>query len=65
MVKRCIDPAELGGVAEVAAWLGWDRRRVATYLHRGKLPRPLTVLACGSIWSRRQFVDAGWLPPDS
>lgn len=35
--------------------LGWDRRRVSTYYHRGRLPPPLAVLASGPVWSRRSI----------
>jgi SAM-dependent methyltransferase len=38
------------GVAEAAAVLGWDKRRVATYIRRGSFPRPLASLASGRVW---------------
>lgn len=40
------------GVAEAAAIVGWDKRRVVTYLDRGSFPEPLTSLASGRIWLR-------------
>jgi hypothetical protein len=43
---------DLVGVSEAAAILGWDRRRVATYLDRGAFPAPLASLAAGRIWHR-------------
>ncbi len=42
----------LAGVAEAAEILGWDKRRVITYLNRGSFPEPLTSLASGRIWLR-------------
>jgi hypothetical protein len=61
-----IDPApgeeetgvlELAGVAEAAAILGWDKRRVATYVRRGSFPEPVASLAGGRVW-RRADVEA-------
>jgi hypothetical protein len=40
------------GVAEAAEIMGWDKRRVVTYLDRGQFPEPLTSLASGRIWLR-------------
>ena len=40
------------GVAEAAEIMGWDKRRVITYLDRGSFPEPLTSLASGRIWLR-------------
>jgi SAM-dependent methyltransferase len=40
----------LVGVAEAAAILGWDKRRVATYIRRGSFPPPLASLASGRVW---------------
>jgi hypothetical protein len=42
----------LAGVAEAAEIMGWDKRRVVTYLDRGSFPEPLTTLASGRIWLR-------------
>ena len=42
----------LVGVAEAADLLGWDRRRVATYVDRGTFPEPVARLACGQVWRR-------------
>jgi hypothetical protein len=47
----------LAGVAEAAAILGWDRRRVITYVDRGSFPEPLARLASGRVW-RREDVEA-------
>jgi hypothetical protein len=38
------------GVAEAASILGWDKRRVITYLDRKRFPEPLRTLASGRIW---------------
>lgn len=48
---------ELVGVSEAAAILGWDRRRVATYVGRGAFPEPVATLASGRVW-RREDVEA-------
>jgi hypothetical protein len=42
---------KLLGVAEAAALLGWDRRRVITYVDRGSFPEPLDALAGGRVWA--------------
>jgi hypothetical protein len=47
----------LAGVSEAAAILGWDRRRVITYVDRGAFPEPLARLASGRVW-RRDDVEA-------
>ncbi len=44
--------ADLVGVAEAAAILGWDKRRVSTYIARGTFPAPVQILASGRIWLR-------------
>jgi hypothetical protein len=46
----------LVGVTEAAEILGWDRRRVATYVRRGAFPPPLAELAGGRIWAREDVV---------
>ena len=51
-----ITPA-LAGVAECAEIMGWDKRRVITYLNRGSFPEPLTALASGRIWRREDVED--------
>jgi len=48
---------ELVGVSEAAALLGWDRRRVSTYVGRGAFPTPVATLASGRVW-RREDVEA-------
>lgn len=48
---------ELVGVTEAAALLGWDRRRVATYVERGAFPEPIAHLRSGRVW-RRADVEA-------
>ncbi len=39
------------GVAETANVLGWDKRRVITYVDRGGFPEPLVSLAGGRVWA--------------
>lgn len=51
-----VTPA-LVGVSEAAAILGWDRRRVVTYVDRGSFPEPVAALASGRVW-RRDDVEA-------
>jgi hypothetical protein len=46
----------LVGVTEAAQILGWDRRRVATYVRRGAFPPPLAELAGGRVWAREDVV---------
>jgi hypothetical protein len=50
------------GVAEAAEIMGWDKRRVITYIDRGSFPEPLTSLASGRIWLREdvQAYAAEW-----
>ena len=40
------------GVAEAAEIMGWDKRRVITYIDRDSFPEPITSLASGRIWLR-------------
>lgn len=42
----------LAGVAEAADVLGWDKRRVVTYIDRGSFPEPVQSLASGRVWLR-------------
>jgi len=42
----------LVGVAEAAEIMGWDKRRVITYIDRGHFPEPISWLASGRIWLR-------------
>jgi hypothetical protein len=44
------------GVAEAAEIVGWDKRRVITYIDRGSFPEPITALASGRIWLREDIV---------
>jgi hypothetical protein len=48
---------DLVGVSEAATILGWDRRRVSTYVSRGAFPEPVAALAAGRVW-RREDVEA-------
>jgi hypothetical protein len=48
---------DLVGVAEASEILGWDRRRVSTYVRRGAFPEPVASLASGRVW-RREDVEA-------
>lgn len=47
----------LVGVQEAAQLLGWDKRKVATYMSRGSFPTPIQRLAGGSIWTKQQILD--------
>jgi hypothetical protein len=42
----------LAGVAEAAQIMGWDKRRVITYIDRGRFPEPIQSLASGRLWLR-------------
>ena len=52
----------LAGVAEAADVLGWDKRRVVTYIDRGSFPEPVQSLASGRVWRRADVEDyaADW-----
>ena len=43
---------DLVGVAEAAEIMGWDKRRVITYIDRGHFPEPIASLASGRVWLR-------------
>jgi hypothetical protein len=49
----------LVGVAEAADILGWDKRRVATYVKRGSFPEPVESLAGGRVWKVDDVADFG------
>jgi hypothetical protein len=52
----------LAGVAEAAEIMGWDKRRVITYIDRGHFPEPVASLAGGRVWLREdvEAYAAGW-----
>jgi hypothetical protein len=43
---------DLVGVSEAAEIMGWDKRRVVTYIDRGHFPEPIAALAGGRVWLR-------------
>lgn len=45
------------GLAETADLLGWDKRKVSTYIKRNNFPKPLKQLASGPIWTYKQISD--------
>jgi hypothetical protein len=45
---------ELVGVSEADDIMGWDKRRVVTYIDRGHFPEPIASLAGGRIWLREE-----------
>jgi len=45
----------LVGVAEAAAILEWDKRRIFTYISRGSFPEPVALLASGRVWRREDI----------
>jgi len=47
----------LVGLAESAEILGWDKRKISTYIKRGNFPDPLKKLASGPIWTYKQIED--------
>lgn len=49
----------LVGVAEAADILGWDKRRVATYIKRGSFPEPVESLAGGRVWKVDDVIEFG------
>jgi predicted DNA-binding transcriptional regulator AlpA len=46
---------ELVGVSEASDIMGWDKRRVITYIDRGHFPEPIAALAGGRIWLREEI----------
>ena len=52
----------LAGVAEAAEIMGWDKRRVITYIDRGHFPEPVASLAGGRVWLREdvEAYAAAW-----
>jgi SAM-dependent methyltransferase len=60
-VRKGPPPPRLVGVAEAARILGWDKRRVSTYVRRGSFPDPVASLAGGRVWAEedvRAFANA-------
>jgi hypothetical protein len=45
---------KLYGLTEIAQALGMDRRVLAVWRQRGKLPKPDAELAAGPVWSARR-----------
>lgn len=56
-IKGSYNNVPLVGVQEAAQILGWDKRKVATYMKRGSFPEPIQRLAGGSIWTKQQILD--------
>ena len=52
-MRKRIPP--LAGVAEAAEILGWDKRKVATYIKRGVFPEPIQKLSATPIWTVEQI----------
>jgi hypothetical protein len=52
----------LAGLAEAAQVMGWDKRRVVTYIDRGSFPEPMQALASGRVWVRADVEEfsKGW-----
>jgi len=44
---------DIVGLAEVAEMLGWDKRKLATYIKRGVFPEPCIRLKSTPIWHRK------------
>lgn len=45
----------LVGLSDAAKIIGWDRRRVQTYLQRGKFPEPIQRISSGPVWTYKQI----------
>lgn len=50
-------PVTLVGLSEAAQILGWDKRKLATYIKRGKFITPIQRLASGPIWTEKQVME--------
>jgi predicted DNA-binding transcriptional regulator AlpA len=48
---------DLVGLAEIARIVGSSRAAVKMMRVRGKLPPPITELACGPIWHRKTIEE--------
>lgn len=57
VIKGAYHNVDLVGVQEAALLLGWDKRKVSTYMIRGSFPEPIQRLASGSIWTKQQILD--------
>jgi hypothetical protein len=54
------------GLAEVAEAIGWDKRKLVTYVKRGVFPEPALRLASGPLWTRWQvdeYRQGRWKKP--
>ena len=52
-----LDPRDLVGTYEVAAYLGWSPGQVADYAAKGAagMPAPFARLRCGRVWLRQEI----------
>jgi predicted DNA-binding transcriptional regulator AlpA len=48
---------DIVGLHEAAAMLGWDKRKLSTYIKRGKFPAPVVRLKATPIWERWQIEE--------
>ena len=48
---------KLVGTKEAGEMLGWDKRKVATYKHRGIFPEPVMYASGRPLWTRGQVED--------
>ena len=48
---------DLLGVAEVSNLLGWDKRKIATYIKRGVFPKPVHIVKATPLWTEEQIID--------
>lgn len=42
------------GITELAAAIGWDKRKVSVYLQRGKLLEPAAHAGKRALWTKEQ-----------
>ena len=49
------DTTPLVGLSEAAQMLGWDKRKLSTYIKRGKFIEPIQRLASGPVWTKGQI----------
>lgn len=45
------------GVTELGEYLGWDRRKVATYINRDKIPKPSTYVGKRPFWTLKRIEE--------
>ena len=56
-MDTAVEPSELVGAQEAAKLAGLSRSGFSLAQREGRAPEPITVLACGPIWTRSQIEE--------